>query len=290
MAAIDRVGSFRGKVVDRGIGESSGGFPQAILQLEAAEMWDVDNGVWVPWEYEEIETIAYLILFGKSGKPTLSARQLMKSLGWDGTAFLDIQESDTLNGQIQWRMEENTYEGNTTIRCQWIDHYDAVPGKKVQKLDKADILRLEAKFAAGKQVLSGGPKPKAAPPKAAPKATPKADPAPTAETADTQEPVELVGPPRAAPETGSTTIVAPVFEAPAAPDPPKTEKPKRKARATKPIDMQKAWEQCHAAGKEAGKTDVEVSQMWTKLTVAAGGNEAVGDDWSGIKDAFIAAL
>lgn len=282
MAQIDRVGSFRGKVVDRGIGESSGGFPQAILQLEATELWDAENGVWVPWAYEEVETIAYLILFGKNGKPTLSARQLMKSLGWDGVAFLDIQENDKLNGQIQWRMEESTYEGNTTIRCQWIDHYDAVPGKKVQKIDRADIQRLQAKFAGGLQTLSGGPKPKAAPPKAAPKATPKADPTPVAPPASTSsspvsEPQESSqGPSSAAPEP------------PAAPS-QGIVKPK-KAKKPKAIDMGSAWEQCYAAGKDAGKTDVEVSQVWTQLVMEAGGNESVGDDWSGIKAAFDATL
>ena len=275
MAIIDRVGSFRGKVVDRGISESSGGFPQAVLQLEAAEMWDADNGVWVPWAYEEIETIAYLILFGKNGKPTLSARQLMKSLGWDGVAFLDIQENDKLNGQIQWRMEESTYEENTTIRCQWIDHYDAVPGKKVQKIDKADIQRLQAKFAGGLQTLNGGPKPKAAPPKAAPKATPKADPTPPAQ--------ETAAATRTS-ASGTPTDVA-VPEPPAAP-----ESKKSKAKRARAIDMQKAWDDCYKAGNAAGKNDVEVSQMWTQLVTDAGGNEAIGDDWSGIKTAFSAAL
>jgi len=275
MAQIDRVGSFRGKVVDRGIGESSGGFPQAILQLEATELWDAENGVWVPWAYEEVETIAYLILFGKNGKPTLSARQLMKSLGWDGVAFMDIQENDKLNSQIQWRMEENTYEGNTTIRCQWIDHYDAVPGKRVQKLEKADIQRLQAKFAGGLQVLSGGPKPKAAPPKAAP----KADPTPDVETKSP--------PPSDVPSGINEPPVA------AAPEPPAaastSAKPKR-ARKPKAINMNSAWDQCYAAGKAADMTDVKIGQVWTQLVTEAGGNEAVGDDWSGIKAAFDATL
>jgi len=278
MAKIDRIGSFRGKIVDRGIGESSGGFPQAILQLEAAEMWDAENGVWVEWAYEEIEAIAYLILFGKSGKPTLSARQLMKAIGWDGVAFLDIQENEKLSDQIQWRMEEHTWEENTTIQCQWIDHYDAVPGKRVQKLEKADVQRLQAKFATGLQALSGGPKPKSVPkttPKAMPKATPKADPTLPVVPAPTQEPVEPAGP--------LADALTP--ETPAA---PKT-KPK-KAKAAKPIDMQTAWEQCFTAGNKAGKTAVETTQIWTNLIKAAGGDEAVGDDWSGIKTAFDAAL
>ena len=285
MAQIDRIGSFRGKIVDRGVGESSGGFPQAILQLEAAEMWDAENGVWVEWAYEEIEAIAYLILFGKSGKPTLSACQLMKALGWDGVAFLDIQENEKLSEKIQWRMEENTYEENTTIRCQWIDHYDAVPGKRVQKLGKADVQRLQAKFATGLQALSGGPKPKSVP-----KATPKTDPTPPATPAPTQEPAAPAGPPTAAAPPTDDQVAAALVPPPAAsPAAPKPAEPRR-AKAAKPIDMRTAWEQCFTAGNKAGKTDVETTQIWTTLIKAAGGDEAVGDDWSGIKTAFDAAL
>jgi hypothetical protein len=279
MSNIDRVGSFRGKIVDRAIGQSSGGFPQAILQLEAAEMWDSENGVWVPWNYDEREAFAYLILFGKNGKPTASARQLVKALGWDGVAFIDIQENTELKDQIQWRMEENTWEGNTTIRCQWIDEYDAVPGKRVQKLDKSDIAALQAKFAGGLQALSGGPKPKSAPPAAPPSA-----PAPAAAPTPEPEPPFEADPPAAEPE--------PLPEPPAppaAPGPPKEEKPKR-TRKPKAIDMNTAWTKCFEAGKAAGKQDVEITKIWTDIVKEAGGNDAVGKDWNPIRDAFEKAI
>jgi len=281
MSNIDRVGSFRGKIVDRAIGESTGGYPQAILQLEASEMWDVENGVWVPWNFDEVETIAYLVLFGKSGKPTASARQLMKATGWDGVAFLDIQENTELKDQIQWRMEENTWEGNTTIRCQWIDEYDAVPGKKVKKLDKGDIAKLQAKFAGGLQQLSGGPKPKSAPP-----AAPQQAPAPAAAPAPAPEPPFEPDPPAAEPPAAPEPPAPP-----AAPEPPKEEKPKAtRKRKPKAIDMNTAWTKCFEAGKAAGKTDVEITQIWTGIVTEAGGNDAVGKDWNPIKDAFEQAI
>ncbi|MCP4541687.1 MAG: hypothetical protein GY832_31530 [Chloroflexi bacterium] len=277
MSQIDRTGNFRGKIVDRGVGTSSGGFPQAILQLEADQMWDTENGVWIDWEYDVRETIAYLILFGKNGKPTASARQLMKALGWDGVAFIDIQENEKLKDEIQWQMGENTYEGNTTIRCQWIDAYDAVPGRKVNKLEKSDIAALQAKYAGGLAKLSGGPKAKAAPPAEAPTA-PVQNPTPPVEAAPIAEPAAPAGPPQAAPTD------PPASPDPPAPTPPATEKPKRSRK--KAIDMGAAWAECFAAGKAAGKTDVEVTNIWTELVKAAGGNDAVGKNWTPIKEGF----
>ena len=282
MSTIDRIGIFRGDIVDRAIGESSGGFPQAVLQLKAAEMWDAENQVWIPWGYDECETIAYLVLFGKSGKPLGNARQLMKATGWDGMDFLDFQESDKLKNKIQWRMEENVYEGNTTIRCGWIDAYDAVPGKKVQKLDRSDIAALQAKYASACQALSGGPKPKAAPP-AAPKQAPAAEPP---FEPDPTPPVAPAGTPEPEAPVESTPPTPP-----AAPEPPKSEKPKA-TRKRKPdaIDMGAAWKGCFETGKAAGKTDVEITNIWTGIVTKLGGNDAVGKDWNPVKAKFEEAL
>ena len=288
MSQIDRIGSFRGKIIDKAISKSSGGFPQAVLQLEAVQMWDPDNGVWVDWNYDEREAMAYMVLFGKNKKPTLSARQLMKATGWDGVSFVEFQEKDDLQTDIQWRMEENTYEGNTTIKCQWIDDYNAEPGKKVQKLEKADIAKLQAQYASQLQALSGGPKPKSAPP-AAPKqkvdkSTPATEIPSAADPTPPADPALGTAEPSASADTGEETTSAP--EPPAAPP---AEKPKR-TRKPKTIDMNTAWTEYFKESKAAGHDDVKITQAWTGIIQEKGGNDAVGKDWGPIKAAALNAL
>lgn len=274
MANIDRVGSFRGKVVDRGISETKNGYPQLVLQLVAAEKWDEQAEVWVDWsQFDVTEATAYMCLFGKSKKATMAVGQAMKAFGWDGTSLLDLQENEALADQIQWRMAENTYEGNTTIQVAWIDEYDAVPGRKVRKLEKADIKKLDGQYAAALKAVSGGPKPKKAaptPPTAKPESEPSPDPTPAPETAG------------AAPQT-ATGPASP------APKPPAPAAPKA-AKKAKAVDKDTAWGAVYSKGSGAGKTDIDISQAWTEAVKAAGDDEAVGDDWSGIQADVLKAL
>ena len=279
MSKIDRAATFRGKIVDRGIGETTNGFPQAILQLQATQMWNEEEKAWQDWNYDEVEITAYLVLVGGKGKATVSAKQLMKATGWDGASFISFQETEGLKDEIQFRVEEHTYDGNTTLQVVWVDEYDAEPGRKIKKLEKADIAKLQAKYAGALTALSGGPKPKSAPPSAPkkqePKGGPKADPTPAA----AEKTVELV------PNAPDAPTESPAPTEP--PAPPKTEKPKGKK--AKVIDMNTAWQNVYNKTKNS-KTQLEITQAWTEAIKEAGGPDEIGDDWSGIEAAVIAAL
>ncbi|KKK98637.1 hypothetical protein LCGC14_2640750 [marine sediment metagenome] len=63
---------------------------------------------------------------------------------------------------IQFRTEWNTYDGNTRLQVEWIDVYDATPGRSVKKLDANELKSLDAQYA---QML-GASSTKAAPAKA----------------------------------------------------------------------------------------------------------------------------
>lgn len=165
MSKIDRVGTFRGRVVDRSLVVSKNGALQLVLSLEATQMWDNDNKVWVDWNYDECETMAYLTLFDTHEKATLGLRQAMKALGWDGMNLFDLQDSDKLNTEVQFRIQEHRYNDNVTLQVCWVDMYDAEPGRKLQKLDAGGIAKLQARYAGALVNVSGGPKPKSAPAK-----------------------------------------------------------------------------------------------------------------------------
>ena len=167
MSLIDRASTFRGRIADHGVSKSSGGFPQLILQLAATEIYDADEQAWVDWsEYDVNEIQAYLVLFGGKGE-TLNSQQVKKVTGWDGLSFAGLAALDLSETKIQFRVEENTYEGKTSLQVSWIDEYDAEPGRTVRKLDAAEMKALDAQYA--NMLKSSGKK--AAPTKAPGKVT-----------------------------------------------------------------------------------------------------------------------
>lgn len=273
MSNIDRSGVFRGEILSRGVATSSGGYPQLLLSLRATEKYEEAEGVWQPWDFEEVEAQAYLILFGKDNKPTKNVHQAMKALKWDGMSFAKLQEDETVT-QIQWRMESHTYNEQERIQVAWIDAYDADPTRKVQKLEAADIKALDAKYAAALKNLGGGPKPKSAKPAAPPQAP--ADPTPAAAM--------------------PTTTPASAAASPTAEIPKKKKKHERPATPKAPatpaatMDQGTAWETLFNKGNIASKTDVEITNAWIAAVNEAGGDEAVGTDWSGIYTKAAAAL
>jgi len=170
MGQVDRAATFRGNVVSGGVSLTKNGFPQLILQLCADEIYDADEDVWVDWSDTEFrEQTSYLTLYGSKGE-TFHAAQIKKVFGWSGTSFRELDGIDFSAVKVQFRVESRVYNEKTKLEVNWIDEYDAVPGKSIKKLEDAELRQLDAKFS---QFLT-----KAAPAKAPAKAPnePKATP------------------------------------------------------------------------------------------------------------------
>ncbi len=147
MGLVSNAGTYRGVATDSGVALSSGGFPQFVANISALEIYDFDEQEWVDWSEQDEEITAYLVLFGGNGKPTLTAKQLQKALGWSGQSFQELNDANYEAVPFQFRVEENEYNNKVTLQVSWIDAYDAVPGRQVQKLDAADIKKLDKRFA-----------------------------------------------------------------------------------------------------------------------------------------------
>ncbi len=175
MSQINSTGTYRGKIVDHGVGATQkSNIPQWIASLTATERWDEETGQWVDWSgYEETEITAYLCLFDKKINKCLNCTQVEKVTGWDGCDLQELSELDLSATGIQFRIETNTYvddsgQTKSSLQVAWIDEYDAAPGRTVRKLDPAELKKLNAKY-------SKAMKPKTKPATAAsPKAAPKA--------------------------------------------------------------------------------------------------------------------
>ena len=281
MSLIDRAGTFKGNVTSSAIAASSGGYPQFVAGLEATEFFDAEAG-WLDWsQYEEKEITGYFVLMGKDGKPFKNCGQLMKALGWSGKSFEELNTTDYSEIPVQFRVEENTYQGNTKLQVAWIDHVDATPGRSVEKMDTTGVKKLQDKYAAGLKALGGGPeisKPSTAP-KPAPK--PAATPAATGPKKDKNPPKKATAtPPPSAPPAAPSSAKAESEPTPEVAD----------ATAGETCTKEEAWEGvCNGVPKEV--TDKQVEDMWLQTIEVLGGEENMdAEDWARCRGICLAQL
>lgn len=145
MSRIDREATFRGYIVEQAVGLTKNEFPQLIARFVAAELYDEDVAQWIDWSEYEADITDYMCLVGGKGE-TLTCQQLAKALPWSGTSFQELNDGDYTKALVQFRVEEEEYEGKTSLRVKWIDTADAVPGRAIRKLNTAELKAIDAKF------------------------------------------------------------------------------------------------------------------------------------------------
>lgn len=264
MSIIDRIGTFRGQIVEKGLSETQkSGLPQYVCVLEATEYWDEENEQWLDWsEYAEKDITGYFVLVSKEKKPTLNADQLKKALGWSGSSLGELETMDTDDIIVQFRVVENTYNDKTHLQVGWIDHVDADPSRSLKKLDSDGVKALDAKYAAVFKKYGDPPKPKSAPekPKKAAKPEPKEKPS---------KPTKKSSPPK----------------------PPKASKPPKKKKGeavgAETLDLpgkcseDEAW-----SALEKYLPEVSLEQPWFDAIEELGGSDAVDAEecWASVRD------
>lgn len=147
MGLINQKNVYRGVITDAGFNQSTNGFPQEVLSLRAAEVYDPETDTWLPADPEANEITWYGVLIDSKDKETKNAQQLKKITGWTGASFVDLSQMNLVDVPIQFRVEPNTYKENTTLQVSWIDTTDASPFRTVQKLDAADVAKLQSRYA-----------------------------------------------------------------------------------------------------------------------------------------------
>ena len=275
MSMINSTGFYRGRIVDHGIGTIGDmELPQWNANLLAVEKYDADLDDWVDWApYEECEMPAYLCLFSKKGDETLNHTQLQKAIGWDGCDLCELAEMDLSDTIVLFEVRENRYtpeggEERITLRVDWIDKWDATPGRSVKKLDPDALKELQAKFGSKKKAKPAS----AATAKTAPVAPGTKPAAPTAPA------------PRAPGEVRKVTKPAAPVTQPTPPAP-------ANQVAKDPVSKEEAWETC-ASMKRADVTDAMLAKAWTKhVNKIAGKGTSDADitdvQWREIQDAVL---
>ncbi len=284
---IDREDTFRCKsIVDGGIGETSTGLPQLVLSLRADEIYDFDEKCWVPWDdVEEREITAFLVLVGKKDNEIFHCKAIEKALGWDGAGFSSLAAIDFLAAGIQFTTKENIWEDKVSIQVAGIDHYDAEPGRTVNKLDAAEVKGLDAKYASFFRKRTGEKKPK---PVGAPKVPGKkstttlpaaAKGATAAGAIKIEEPTSLTS------VSGRAGDDVP----PAAPPKAPVKKPKKVKKGTG-CTQTEAWVAAKKA-KDKSISDEKLIEVWLKAvqTLAPDGDEdkMSPELWARVRDVVV---
>lgn len=247
MSLIDRAATYRGNVVDTAVGVTTNGYPQLIVQFWATEIYDEETQQWVDWsEMAEADITAYLVLFDGKNQRTLNCQQVEKVFDWDGASFLDLNNTDYSEVKLQVRVEEHSYNDRVTLQVNWIDVYDAAPGKTVRKLDTDELKALQSKYSSILKMAGG--KPKAAKAKTT--------------------------------KTTAKPKVPSVPETPAA-GPPPTEDPVKIGKP-KTYTKQQAWDKV-VTGRAKGTKDDVLAQTWLKAVSTVAGNvpdaKVTGEQW-----------
>lgn len=271
MSKIDRAGTFRGTITQCGIAATKAGAPQFVAKFRALEYWnteDPENPEWMDWSpFEECEATGYFVLVSKQNHPIFHMEDLKKALGWSGSSFGELAEIGN-GAKVQFRLENDTYEGKTTLKVNGIDHYDAEPGGTLRTLDADEIKKLDAKFSKVLRDFSGGPKPK-----------PVGKPANPEKKEDAAgQPVEKKAVKKAAkkPPRAAKAEPEPMIDVSALPE-----------TATE----DDAWEQMETAVAGSASDDA-VQEAWLAAIETLGGADAVdeGDSWAQVRDLCIANL
>ena len=267
MGLINREATFKCKIVDHGLSRSSNSWPQWVAQLQAFEIYDEDEKVWVDWtDQEENQISTYMVLVGGKGE-TLGVSQLVAATGWDGSSFIELGGLDLSEVTVQARVELHSYNGKESYQVSWLDAGDATPGRSVKKLDAGGMKALEAEF---KQFLTASKAPaKVTKPTKAP-ARPRKRKAPvtTVEESVLDLDVTLMAPP-------DGPVEPPLLATP--PDP---------SLPTGKSTKQEAWDTVVSL-KRADISDSEFSTIWVAAVEAIGKKNQkllTEEDWFTVRE------
>ena len=160
MPAIDRAGLFRGEIKDYGVTlTSKAKLPQFIATFVATELYNEATEEFEEWNYEQTITGYFvLVTTDQQGKviKCFPYDDIMAATGWDGVTYSGLAAMDLKGKRVQFRVGEDTYDGNTRLKVMQIAAENAEIG--LRKLSKAEVADLDAKFA----ITSPTTKPKTA--------------------------------------------------------------------------------------------------------------------------------
>jgi hypothetical protein len=179
MKLINKAGTYRGPIVEHGVGVTSNGLPQWTAALQATEVYDFETGQWNPFTEEHCDVTAFLCLFSQKQEPTFHVQNIMKAVEWDGKSLVGLNKLELVDSGVQFSVSIDEYNGKTGPKVNRVTAFDDVPqAGTIRKLSDADIKDVSAQFDALLKKAAGPAKAVSAPAASTP-ATPKPSVIPT---------------------------------------------------------------------------------------------------------------
>ena len=155
---VDRTGTFRfdkvlsvsmssGKAVSEDDPQPRSITFMALLHL--SEFWDTESSEWVDWADAGVEVVAFLPLYFFDKKTKEQAefsirKKVVEVFGWDGGSFTALCNRDYIAVKGQVRFADDTYEkAKFPFKVEWLDTFDATPGRQLRQLGKDDLKDLD---------------------------------------------------------------------------------------------------------------------------------------------------
>lgn len=190
MPPVDRVGLFQGTITDFGVTRTrQKELPQLVVTFLATALYNDATEEWDDWSEFEAHTITgyfVLVTLDAHGNVVkcLNYDQVMEAVGWDGESYSSLAAMDLKDKKVQFRVQEDTYDGNTRLKAAWIAAEDAEVG--LRKLSGKDLTKLDAEFGVA-SVKKSTP---ATPKKGGKKASAPKPPTAVAPKATAEKPIE----------------------------------------------------------------------------------------------------
>ena len=181
MPQVDRPGLFRGEIKDYGVTlTSKAKLPQFVATFLADELYNEATEKFEEWNYDQTITGYFVLVTTDQHGNVIKCfpyDDIMAAVGWDGVTYSGLAAMDLKGNRVQFRVGEDTYDGNTRLKVMQIAAEDADIG--LRKLSGKDLTDIDAKFgvaSAAKPKTAATPKKKVAAPKSKKPKPPKATP------------------------------------------------------------------------------------------------------------------
>ena len=173
---IDRVGTFRGRIVEYGLQEASDTASQSlgiVLRVEIDEAYNFEAEQWEDWKPFQYDARGYVNLVKKDGSANdKSAENLCKCTGWNGSIG-DIATGEWRPEAIQFTTKEDSFKDRVSYKIDFINEFNRTPGGGIKNIEPDKAKALQMKYGTTFKALAANVK-RNQPPKDKPKSPPPA--------------------------------------------------------------------------------------------------------------------
>ena len=155
MPAIDRIGTFRGAIIEYGLNKGDRSESVGVaLKIAIHDIWDDGAKQWLDWRQYQLEAEGTVWVVKADGTLNQAAiNSLIDCADWDGK-FVSIKEATWKPTLVQFNVVTDTYKDQTRFRIGFLDRYERIPGS-MGNVDSAKAKDLDDKYGSMLRAMGG---------------------------------------------------------------------------------------------------------------------------------------